>query len=76
MNMRPSPLDAQVWMNGIFASKAASHGAVVRRKARDIERFVGRAAFAEELRRRGFQAIENGGQVVIFCNREPVRPFE
>ena len=23
--------------------------------------------------RRGFQVVENGGQFVIFCNREPIR---
>jgi len=27
----------------------------------------------KELHRRGFRAVENAGQMVIFCNREPVR---
>jgi hypothetical protein len=29
--------------------------------------------FVAELHRRGFRAIENAGQMVIFCNNEPVR---
>jgi len=33
---------------------------------------VGRAAFKNELKRRGFHAIENPRQVVIFCNQEPI----
>jgi len=46
---------------------------VIRRKARDIEKFVGRREFELELKRRGYQAVENAGQVIIFCNREPIR---
>jgi len=57
----------------MFASKAAIRGQVIRRKVRDIEKFVGRRAFERELKRRGFQAVENAGQVIIFCNREPIR---
>jgi hypothetical protein len=48
-------------------------GRSIRRSARDIERYIGREAFIEEVHRRGFRAIENAGQIVIFCNREPVR---
>ncbi|WP_275392114.1 hypothetical protein [Aliiroseovarius sp. Z3] len=57
----------------LFSSKAARQGAVIRRKIRDIERYVGRAAFEAELRRRGYHAVENAGQLVIFCNQEPIR---
>jgi len=46
---------------------------VVRRKVRDMERMVGREAFLAEIRRRGFTAVENAGQVIVFCNAEPVR---
>ncbi len=72
MNM-PVQLTPQAWMLHLFSSKAARQGAVIRRKTRDIERFVGRAEFERELRRRGFHAVENAGQMVIFCNQEPVR---
>lgn len=69
----PSPLSPEVWLNDLFTSKAVMQGGVIRRKARDIERYAGMARFLQEVDRRGFQAVENAGQVVIFCNRGPVR---
>lgn len=57
----------------LFASQAAQSGAVVRRQVRDVERYVGREKFFTEIARRGFPVIENAGQFVIFCNREPLR---
>ena len=57
----------------MFGSRAARDGAVVRRKVRDVERIVGREVFLAEIRRRGYPAVENAGQFVIFCNQEPIR---
>lgn len=57
----------------LFSSQAACQGGVIRRKARDVERHVGRAPFLDEARRRGFTVLENAGQFVIFCNQEPIR---
>lgn len=68
-------LTPALFLSGLFASKAARDGTVIRRKVRDVERIVGRAAFRAELERRGFFAIENAGQFVVFCNREPIRLF-
>ena len=68
----PAPLSADAWMQHLFSSQAAHKGAVIRRKIRDIERYVGRATFEAELKRRGFHAVENAGQMVIFCNQEPI----
>ncbi|OUS37707.1 N-(5'-phosphoribosyl)anthranilate isomerase [Rhodobacterales bacterium 56_14_T64] len=68
----PAPLSAETWMQQLFSSKAARNGAVIRRKTRDIERYVGRSAFEAELRRRCYHAVENAGQIVIFCNQEVV----
>ncbi|MCV6593624.1 MAG: N-(5'-phosphoribosyl)anthranilate isomerase [Silicimonas sp.] len=62
-----------LWMQGIFEAKAARTGGVVRRSLRDIERTVGMAQFLKEVERRGFHAVENSGQVVIFCNNAPIR---
>lgn len=73
MRRAPSPLTPEAWIADLFRSKSAQHGAVIRRKLRDIERYAGREAFERELRRRGFQAFTNGGQMIIICNREPVR---
>jgi hypothetical protein len=56
-----------------FWSQAAREGAVIRRKCRDVERYVGREPFLADMRRRGFAVVENASQFVIFCNREPIR---
>jgi len=73
MRNRNSPLSPEVWLKDLFASKAVQEGAVIRRKARDIERFAGMARFMAEIDRRGYQVAENAGQILIFCNRAPVR---
>lgn len=75
MNYHKSPLSPDIWMREVFTSKAVQRGEVIRRKTRDIERFAGIERFRNELQRRGFRAVENGGQVIIFCNQEPVRHF-
>lgn len=69
----PPRSDAARWLAQMFASRAAAQGAVVRRSVADVERLVGREAFLAEIDRRGFGLVENAGQFVILCNREPVR---
>lgn len=66
-------MTADAWFRHLFASQAARDGGVVRRKVRDMERMVGRAAFRAEIARRGYTAVENAGQVIVFCNAESVR---
>lgn len=73
MSHMPQFLSPEHWLRHLFASQAAQEGGVVRRKVRDIERYVGREAFLTEMRRRGFTVVENAGQFVVFCNHEPVR---
>ena len=70
---QPDFLHPDIWMRNVFAAKAVNRGGIIRRSLRDIDRVVGRDAFVTELRRRGFHAVENAGQMVIFCNQEPVR---
>jgi hypothetical protein len=67
------PVSPQQFLAELFSSRAAATGAVIRRNARDVDRFVGREAFLSEMRRRGFAVVENAGQFVIFCNCEPIR---
>lgn len=69
----PAPLSPDAWVTHLFTAKAAREGGVIRRKIRDIERYVGRNAFEQELSRRGYHAVENAGQLIIFCNQEPIR---
>ena len=72
----PPALDPDQWITNVFSAQAAAKGGVVRRQARDVERILGWDRFREELHRRGYRAVINGGQVVVFCNAEPVRIFE
>lgn len=69
----PTVLSPEHWITHIFSAKAARQGGVIRRNLRDIERYVGRSAFEAELKRRGYHAVENAGQMIIFCNQEPIR---
>lgn len=69
----PAPLSPDAWLVHLFSSQAAREGGVIRRKVRDIDRYLGRDAFLSELRRRGFPVVENAGQFVIFCNQEQIR---
>ncbi len=75
MSYQQSPLSPDIWLREVFTSKAVQRGEVIRRKIRDVERYAGLEVFRNELQRRGFRAIENGGQIIIFCNQEPIRYF-
>lgn len=68
--MTPSPLSPDGWILDLFSSKAARSGGVIRRKRRDIELYAGLTRFLNEVERRGFTAIENAGQIIVFCNRQ------
>ncbi len=65
-------LPADIWMRQIFNAKAARDGTSVRRSLHDVDRIVGRTRFLREITRRGYHAVENAGQVIIFCNNQPV----
>ena len=71
--MSLGPVSRDEFFARLFSSRAARSGAVVRRKVRDVERYVGRTSFLEEMKRRGYPVVENAGQFVIFCNQEPIR---
>ena len=73
MTTLPETISPETWLRHIFSARAAAEGGIVRRKVRDVERLLGREIFERELRRRGFHAVENAGQFIIFCNNEPVR---
>jgi hypothetical protein len=63
----------EAFLQDVFKSNLVRDGKVIRRAARDVDRYIGRDAFISEVYRRGFRAIENAGQIIIFCNQEPVR---
>ena len=67
------PDTPETYILQLFSSQAARRGNVVRRSRRDVDRMVGLPLLLAEVERRGFRAVENADQVIIFCNREPVR---
>ena len=69
-------ISAEQWMRQLFSSKAARDGGVVRRKVRDVARIVGCQRFEGEVRRRGYRAVRNGQQYVVFCNNEALHLIE
>lgn len=71
-NIHPC-LPADLWLRQIFTAKAARDGGIVRRSLDDVDRILGRDRLERELLRRGYHAVENAGQIVIFCNNEPIR---
>lgn len=70
---QPTYLESENWLRNVFSAKSVGRGGVIHRAARDVDRYAGRAAFLDEVRRRGFTLVENGDQFVVFCNRDPVR---
>lgn len=68
-----APFSPDAYLLHLFSSQSAREGGVVRRKVRDVDRYLGRDAFFAEMRRRGYPVVENAGQFVIFCNTEPIR---
>lgn len=69
-------MSPQIWMWHLFSSQAARNGGVVRRKVADVARIVGCGAFENEIRRRGFRAVQNDATYVVFCNKENIRLIE
>lgn len=56
------------WIAQIFESDIANNGGVVRRSVGDVEKYASSEMLITEVRRRGFHAIETGGQFVILCH--------
>ncbi len=73
MTTQPSRISADLWIAQLFGSRAAVSGGIVRRSLRDIDRIVGRDRLLHEVDRRGYFAVLNAGQVIVFCNSAPVR---
>lgn len=67
--MKSRTLQSFSWPDRASPSKAVQKRAVIRRKARDIERFAAIELFMAKINRRGFRAVENSGQIIIICNR-------
>lgn len=60
-------------MQKVFEARSARQGRVVRGRLRDIKLIAGQSNFEAEVRRRGYHAVQNGDQVIVFCNNQPAR---
>lgn len=70
----PTPkTSAELWLDRTFSCKTALSGGVIKRSVSEVQSYIGRERFLSEIKKRGFQAVENGDDMVIFCNRNPVR---
>jgi len=72
MTVLKETITPERWITHLFSARSAAEGGTVRRKVADVERLIGRDRFLHEVHRRGFRVVENAGQFVIFCNRDPV----
>ena len=76
MQIMRNHVSPENWMRQVFSAKAAQEGGVVRHKVADVHRIVGCLNFETEVRRRGFRAVQNGQDYVVFCNSEALRLIE
>ncbi|NJM83923.1 MAG: N-(5'-phosphoribosyl)anthranilate isomerase [Tabrizicola sp.] len=72
MTSLPDTISPEKWLVHLFSAKSVAEGGTVRRKVSDVERLIGRERFLFEIRRRGYRVVENAGQFIVFCNREPI----
>jgi hypothetical protein len=72
MTLHPA-LSPDAMLRRMFTSSKVARGGVFHRSVRDVDRYVGRDRFLAEVDRRGFQCLENDGQLIVICNRSPVR---
>ncbi len=72
MTHLPNVISPEKWIVHLFSARSVAEGGTVRREVSDVERLIGRDRFLHEVRRRGFRVVENAGQFIVFCNREPV----
>jgi len=73
MSQMPDHLTPERWLMDVFGSSEAMRGGVLRRKARDVERYVGQEAFVNEAHRRGWRVVRNHQHYVVFCNGMPIK---
>lgn len=66
------PHHADIWIERIFAAKAAE-GQVVRRNIDWVAREIGIPRFMDEVRGRGFHLIQTADQFVVVCHAGEIR---
>jgi len=72
MQTRLRLTNPDTWIAEIFSARAVTEGGVIRRHRGWIDREVGRARFAAEVRARGFHLLETGEQLIVVCHNGPI----
>jgi hypothetical protein len=62
-----------VWIEKIFAAKAAQNGGIVRRKVSNVEKYASEWELKSAVKARGFHLVRCGDQYVILCNRGTIK---
>jgi hypothetical protein len=73
IELQTSPPTPDAFLDALFDCDEARAGYVVRLPQLDMERFVGRDRFLEEMKTRRYTAVANRGQIFIICNRKDLR---
>lgn len=73
LDLQTSPPSPEEFFDDLFDCDAARAGHVVHLSHLDMERFVGRERFLEEMKARKYTALLNRGQIFVICNNKDLR---
>ena len=57
------------WIQRIFESAQAKNGGIVRRNAKDVQKFASESELREAAQSRGFHMLRHGSQYLILCSK-------
>lgn len=73
LDFQTAPPSPEEFLEDLFNCDEARAGHVVRLSHLDMERFVGRDRFLEEVKARRYTALLNRGQILVICNNKDLR---
>ncbi|WP_341861516.1 N-(5'-phosphoribosyl)anthranilate isomerase [Gymnodinialimonas sp. 57CJ19] len=68
----PTGDPSETWIEQTFDCPGVHNGGLFRISVKAVKRGAGMERFKQELDRRKFRALENDGNIVVFCNTLPV----
>lgn len=63
---------SDTWIEQTFDCPGVHNGGMFRISVKAVRRGAGMERFKQELDRRKFRALENDGNIIVFCNTLPV----
>ncbi len=73
LDLQPSPPSPEEFLHDLFDCDDAHAGHVVQLSHLDMERYIGRDRFVQEIKARRFTALSNRDQIFVICNHQDVR---